>query len=161
MKKRATKGDDAHDGDENLGHCEARALLDDLLSAEGIVEEGPCAGDHAHDIIPGDIIDLLLPLFCGVGQKAQQDDQAHEGGQTDLLQEGGKQGHPDTEKGEPDQDGLDDQGRFSLPHAYVGLSVIFSHDLLEVFLHQLIFPFFCICAAHSVPPVSTFTPCSA
>ena len=139
---RVTSRRAAH-GDDDLEGLETSTLLDDLLRGEGVVEESACPQDHGDNVIPGNIIDLLLPFFGGIGQKAQQDDKTHKGSEADLLQEGREQGDPDAEKGKSDQDRLDDNGRHALPYPDIGFTVIFAHDLFQVFIFDfVIFDFF-------------------
>ena len=139
--------------DNNLRHRKPRALLDDLFRTKCIVQEGTCSQHHSDNVIPGNIVGLLFSLFGRIHKESQQNDQSHEGSQTDFLQESGKQCHPDAEQRKADQNSLDNQGRFSGPYTYIGFSVIFSHDLLEVFLLQFVLPIFHILFTHGQYPL--------
>ena len=126
------------------------ALLDDGHGVEGEVQEGAGAQHHQHDVIPGDVIDPLLPLLRREHQIAQEDDEGHKRGQPDLLQPAGEQGDVETEQGKGRQDQRHRRLGCALPDADVGLLIVLFHDGFQI--HRLGGSRFLFEQIHSIPP---------
>ena len=118
----------ADDANDDLVRREPGALLDDGHGVEGKVQERPGTQHHGEDVIPGDMVDLLMGLFRREHQKAQKYDPRHEGGQPQLFQPAGKQGHIQAEQGKRRQHAVDRDAGLSLPDPDVGFLVEFFHD---------------------------------
>ena len=126
------QGQYADDTYDDLIPLKAGTLVDDLVGVEGIVQKGARARDHKDNVIDRNIVGPDLVLSVGVDQKAHQNDQGHEGGQTDLLQESSKQSHIDTPDGEGSQNESNGNLRLPGPDTCIGLAVIFSHYGIQV-----------------------------
>ena len=122
----------ADDADDNLVILEMAALLDNGLGVKGIIQECAGAGNHQQNVIPGDVIHPLVGLPCREHQVTQEDDPGHEGGQPQLLQPAGEQGHIQAEDGKNRKNHIHGDPGLSLPDADIGFPVILLHNGVQV-----------------------------
>ena len=127
-----SQGQNAHNADDNLISIKVAALLDDLIGAEGEVQECSGAQNHGHQIIPGHVIHFLGALLRRKHQKTHKYNAGHKRGQTDLLQPTGPQGYTDDKQGKRCQKQIDYQPGCTFPDAGVGFPVIFFHDRIQI-----------------------------
>ena len=122
----------AHNADDDLIPRKLASLLDDIHGVEGEIQKRAAAGDHHDQIIPGNVIDLMMLLVGRKHQKTQKYDPCHERGQPQLLQPAGEQGHIDAEERKEHRQTVDDDLGNALPHARVRLAVELAHNLIKV-----------------------------
>ena len=106
--------------------------LDHVLGIDGVEKVGAGPGNQQHDVIPGHVVDPLVPFFGREGQEAEQQDQPHEHGQPNLLPGGKEHSVDDAVGGERYHQPADHQLRQTLPDPGVGLPVVFFHDRLHI-----------------------------
>ena len=95
--------------------------LDHVLGIDGVEKVGAGPGNQQHDVIPGHVVDPLVPFFGREGQEAEQQDQPHEHGQPNLLPGGKEHSVDDAVGGERYHQPADHQLRQTLPDPGVGL----------------------------------------
>ena len=123
--------DEAHDHVQVVLH-DPGGHLHHVLRVDGVEEIGAGARDQQHDVVPGHVVDPLIPLPGREGQESEQQDQAHEHGQPHLLPGGEKHGVDDAVDGKEHHQPADHQLGRSLPDPGVGLPVVFFHDRLHI-----------------------------
>ena len=131
------QGQNAHDTDNDLIPLKLAALLDNVISIEGEVQERAGTQHHQHDIIPGQGVDLLITLLNREHQVTHKHDAGHKRGQTDLFQPAGEQSHINYEQSEAGQQDIDNQAGGTFPNAGVGFPVILFHHGFQI--HRLFY----------------------
>ena len=108
--------------------------LDDGKGVEGKVQKARCTDEHEDDVVPRHGVHLHVTLFDRVGEEADEDDHRQKRGESRFGKAGIEQRHADTVQAENNHDRADSPALPALPHARVGLTVVFAHQRVEVCL---------------------------